>query len=266
MTELQKVCCAVLKQMKTVENNWGYHLSYSRESAWRPDARFLILTLNPSSVDALAQGRPKPEKPIYMLVPWALDERCDFFAHDYRISPYVRALFYELALLNGEKRGANAAERLKIAEEFADHHCPIASCVPYRTKTEEQITPRMWEFAEEKQWPAIFDVWLPEIIIIMGRDAYNRMVKFLKKRLKKLTGPDGHQRKKIRELEPTRKTRLQYEYSRFLSGEKTVTVIYIPHPTGAHGYKGLPSDLERDCGEAGTPFRQFLNMAYAKRA
>ena len=266
MTELQKVCWAVLEQMKTVENDWGYHLSYSRESAWRPDARFLILTLNPSSVDSLAKGRSKPEKPIYMLDPWALDGRCDFFAHDYRISPCVRALFYELALLNGEKKGANAAERLKIAEEFADHHCPIASCVPYRTRTGKQIAPRMWEFAMEKQWPAIFDVWLPEVIIVMGKDAYKKMVEFLGTRLKPLVGPQGHQQKKIEELAPNRKTRLQYEYSRFLSGEKNVTVIYIPHPTGAHGYTGLPRDLERDCGEAGTPFRQFLNMLYAKRA
>lgn len=248
MSRFHELLWDIFRQMGAVKNEWGYHLGYSNESAWRTDARFLILTLNPSSKD----GR-RGNVAIYPESPWAISGKCDFFApRNGKISPYIQCLFYELARLDGKK----GASKETIAAEYAEHGCPISSIVPFRTEGQRAITEEMWKFGREKMWPKIFSLWLPEVIIVMGNAAYNQLKDVFENQLNFSLAQE--EIKKISDFPGAMPTDLQYAYSRYDRGDKTVTLIRIPHPTGAVGYKGLPSRFEEHCGNEGTPFRRFL--------
>lgn len=239
----------IYEKMKTFPAEYGFHFSYSPESCWRPDTKFLILTLNPQARDTMGQLVK-----IVPSAPWPANN--DFFdaANTFRLKRPVQAICYELSRLVDEPAYKTMSHQ-DAARNFVDDHAIIASFVPFRTENASQIDKPMLDFAKNDYWGEIFKVWLPEVIVTLGHLPFAGMREILSAKCTLVdegATPVGNGNKK---------GSLQYRHAVYKSSNgKTIVIAGLPHPA-ARGSKGWPRDFPAHAGED-SQCRQFLKRMF----
>lgn len=178
--ELKKVCKEIFKDMaqkntELGEKSYGFHFTYSPEKSWRPDTKVLLLTINPQSKDV----RTNQDTPFVPETPWPKDN--DFFRpnNKFDIKNRILTILAEIASHKlGQKVGA-ACEN-ETLKNFVNDNVVLASYVPFRTRStgKDSLTQEMMDFAQEKYWSKILNIWHPELIIATGNIPFDNLIGF----------------------------------------------------------------------------------------
>lgn len=242
---LKELAYGIYEKMKAYPSKYGFHFSYSPESCWRPDTRFLLLTINPQAKDS--KGNLVKIEPS---TPWP--ESNDFFNPDniFRLKKPVQTVCYELSRLV-ENPAYQDLDPLEAAKRFVDENAVIASLVPFRTENVQELDEGMLEFARNDYWGEIFKVWQPEVILTFGSMPFQIIADFLKEKFRLMENGstpienDGQ------------KNSLVYRHAIYeKSPDKTIILLGLPHPA-ARGAKGMPTNFPGNANED-SPLRQFL--------
>lgn len=252
---LHETCEAVFSSLKANPAPYGFHFSYSPESAWKQSTRFLVLTLNPQAKNSERElERIVPEKPC--------PDINDFFSDkSFPIKTTVQAILWELARL--VSKPDDAFSPLQVANNFADRDAVLASFVPFRTASQEDITSKMWKIAKNEYWSKILAVWQPEAIVAIGRQPFENIKEIINSKHRYVDGWI----KPVTDFEacsPNVKSGkiCNFRYAEFATQNgKKFMLAGLPHPN-ARGKRGLPCAFPKNVARD-SPTRMFLEKIYS---
>jgi hypothetical protein len=172
--KLRTACREAFRDLKAVNDKnypdrYGFELFYSPEMSCRDDAGILFLTVNPKADNG---ERVIPE------APWP--ERHAFWQEkNFRIKRPLQDFHKALNQVLGADPVMAAYSRPGDDEKFVSESVVAASLVPFRTRSEKEISGDMREYSEA-MWKKLLEVWEPRLILALGKSPYAFMKRFLR--------------------------------------------------------------------------------------